>query len=184
MAFSVLISVRPISRNWSSLMTKQSENCSRERRTGSAEPNRRRITSSSPSNSGMLLISRQRLRASIVRSLPLRLLPGRIGFCVIGSRTTGLSTAPIAENAPEAPMCMPVRTFNSQRITIFPYISYPCLPNSGDTLPALPCSVQNGSFLPCCRRRLSDIPAVWPARQNPSRRVRVPRHKPCAPADA
>lgn len=54
--------------------------------------------------------------------LPFRLLPGIMGFPERASLTTGLSTAPMAENVLEPPMCIPVITYMVAVILIFPYI--------------------------------------------------------------
>ena len=45
--------------------------------------------------------------------LPFNELPGTIGLLVLISFITGESTAPIAENAEEPPICMPVTTSNT-----------------------------------------------------------------------
>ncbi|CFS30496.1 Uncharacterised protein [Mycobacterium tuberculosis] len=57
-------------------------------------------------------------RDSKVRTLPFRLVPGIIGSLLSGSRTTGLSTAPMAEKPSPAPICRPVRTVSVPVISI------------------------------------------------------------------
>ena len=58
-----------------------------------------------------------------VLNFPFKVVPGIIGRSLCLSRITGESTAPIAENAEDPPICIPVTTFIFPEIFILLYIS-------------------------------------------------------------
>ena len=87
-----------------------------------ALPNKLVMQSASLSGSTTRLLYRF---ANNVLIFPFKLLPGSIGRLVLTSLITGESTAPIAENALDPPICIPVTTSITPLISTFAYISFP-----------------------------------------------------------
>ena len=181
--FSVLTSVRPISRNWivvgheSNPKTEaESVGQARQNQTGAESP----IVV--PSIPACCLISRQRLRASIVRNLPLNYFRAE-SVLRHRSRTTGDPPRRLRKTRrkrqcacrSELSTCKD-HNFSVHQLSLPPKVAvirhqrFHVVCKTDHFFPAVADAFRYSRSLACSTKSIT--------------RVRVPRHKPCAPADA